>query len=367
MNRRAVKLIKPVAAVAAIALVVAAAIDQVSPGPSGPLGSSYATAPEGLSAYAELLARSGHPVARVRTAPAHANLDPSSTLIVLDPARLDSADVATLRRFVQAGGDLVAGGQDPTPWLGALLGDPPVWSASGPEIAPPALPVAVTAGVEVVRTAGDGSWADARTSLPVLGSSGAWLLTVARLGAGRISLLADSSPLQNQLLATADNAAFGLALAGGAGRPVVFEEGVHGYGEGNGLAALPVRWKWALLGLLLAAFTAVAARMRRLSAPDPPPATPMPARREHVDALARALARTGHPGEAATPVRDRARQQLRRRAGLEQDAGPDELAREATRLGLDHDETRALSTEQLDDGDVLAAGRALAALSERTR
>jgi hypothetical protein len=367
MNPRLARGLRLLGVIVAIALVLAAIVDQVSPGASGPLGSSYATAPQGLSAYAELLTRTGHPVSRVRTTPARTGFDPSSTVMMLDPARINTADVAALRRFVVEGGNLVAGGQDPGRWLSVLMSDPPTWSPGGPTVALSALPSAQTAGVRTLLTAGQGSWEDPGASLPLAGSTDAWLLSVAHLGAGTVSLLADSSPLQNQYLARADNAALGLALAGAPGRRVAFQEAVHGYGEGNGVANLPTRWKWALIGLVVAAFVGVAARFRRLAAPDPPATAPLPPRREHVEALALALARTGHPGQAAGPVRDRAQQQLRRRAGLDENAGPDELARAASQLGLDFEETRALTSEQLDDDDVVAAGRALVALSEARR
>ena len=114
----------------------------------------------------------------------------------------------------------------------------------------------------------------------------------------------------------ADDAAFGLAIAGAPSRPVSFEEAVHGYGEARGLAALPTRWKWALGGLLLAALVAVAARFRRLGPPEPTPVPPQPPRRAHVDALGSALARTGRPAEAAGPVQAQARTLVLTRARL---------------------------------------------------
>ncbi len=288
--RRALKVL----AIVVVALVVlAVVIDAIIPGPSGPTGSSYATAPDGLAAYADLLARSGHTVSRLRITPSHAQLDPAATLILLDPTALEPADVTALRRFVSEGGLLVAGGQDPAPWLDRLLADPPTWGATGPTTVVPLIPAPDTAGVSEVIGAGAGSWSEPHATLPLLGASGSALLTVANIGPGRVLLLADSSPLQNRYLATADNAALGLALAGAAGRRVMFEEAVHGYGQGTGLAALPVRWKWVLVGLLLAALVGVAARIRRLGPPDPHPAPALPPRRAHVDALALALARAG--------------------------------------------------------------------------
>ena len=47
-------------------------------GPGGPTSSSYATASDGLAAYAELLARHGHAVERLRTSLAEAALDPGA-------------------------------------------------------------------------------------------------------------------------------------------------------------------------------------------------------------------------------------------------------------------------------------------------
>jgi hypothetical protein len=358
--RRALKL----AAWAAVVIAVAAfLINTVNPPVAGPEGSSYATDPGGLSAYLELLHRAGHPVTRVRSLPAGSRLDPASTVILLDPTALRARDIAPLRRFVIRGGVLLAGGSQPGAWLAELLPDPPAWQASGPTAYAPPYASATTAGVGEVLSTGDGSWSDPRATLPVLGQPGGSLVDLADLGAGRIELLADASPLENQLLAHADNAALGLALAGLPGRPVAFEEGVHGYGVTTGLAALPTRWKWALLGLLLAALAGVGARFRRLADPDPEGVPAMPPRRAHVDALALALGRSGPPGQAAATIPGYARGVVRRRAGLDADATPVELAEAAARFGLDDAEIRAVTAAQLADEDVVTAGRALAKLS----
>ena len=363
MRRVATPALKLTAAAAAVLAVGAGLLGVLIPGPSGPTGSSYATSAEGLSAYARLLTLAAHPVARLEVAPSDARLDPTSTLVVLDPATLVAADVAALRRFVRSGGTLIAGGSSASRWVSELLADPPTWSSSGLTSDTPLLPVAQTRGVTQVQTAGDGTWSDPGSTLTILGPPGDSLAALASEGSGTIVLLADSSPLQNRLLAHADNAELGLALAGAPGRRVVFEEWVHGYGAANGLAALPARWKWALAGLLLAALVGVAARFRRLAPPAPPGAPAFPRRREHVDAVAIALARTGRPGEAAASVAERARHELRRRASLGPAAGEQELVRAAERFGLDADELRAMSAAQPADGDLLAAGRALAKLS----
>ena len=349
-------------AIGSLALV-ALVIDQLTPGRSGPTSSSYATASDGLAAYADLLSLGGHPVTRLRSTPAHADLDPHTTVVLLDPEIVVQADVAALRRFVSSGGRLIAGGREPGAWLSELLADDPTWSSRGDTQNTPLLPVPETAGVSSVQSAGEGSWSSAQATLPVLGPADASLATVRNLGAGRIVLLADSSPLQNRLLASGENAAFGLALAGAAGRPVAFEEAVHGYGQASGLAALPTRWQWALVGLALAALAFVAARIRRLGPPQPTSDGGLPPRREHVEALAAALGRTHKPGVAAGSVQQHARMLALRRAGMRADADPAEVEQAAARLGLDPEEGAAISAPSLADDEVLAAGRALAKLS----
>jgi hypothetical protein len=60
------------------------------------------------------------------------------------------------------------------------------------------------------------------------------------------------------------------------------------------------------------------------------------------------------------PVRDAARERLARRAALGPEAADPQLRKAAEQLGLDAHETEAVLGH---DGDVLAAGRALAKLS----
>jgi hypothetical protein len=349
-----------VGSVAMLAVVALSVVNVLTPSPSGPAGSSYATAPTGVSALATLLARSGHPVARVRGALTSSDLAATATVFMLDPARLSARDMTALRRFVTAGGALAAGGPNPRAWLARLMPDPPVWRATGPQISRPLVP---GAGITTVLSAGAGSWSNPQSTLPVLGDASDSLLTTAQLGRGRAFLLADISPLENDLLAHADNAELGLMLAGAPGRRVLFAESVHGYGNATGLAALPSRWKWALVGLLIAALVTVASRVRRLGPPESEPRRPLPPRRAHVDAVGVALARTRQPGRAIAPVRERARELARERAGLAPDTPADALPALADALGLEPDEAATLGPAKPGSDDVLAAGRALAKLT----
>jgi hypothetical protein len=335
--------------------VISLAISSLRPEPGGVNSSAYATQPRGAAAVAELLRRGGHPVRYLRTPLAGSRLDPAATLVVLDAPALDGAARRALGRFVRAGGRLVAGGEDAGRGVVARA---PRWAPGGPRTAAPVAAIPETRFVRRVVSAGKGGFVSTGSALAALGEAPA-LLAVAAPGRGRALLLADASPLQNRLLARADNAALALALAGPSRRPVTFVESVHGFGRSTGLAALPGRWRLALVVAALAAALWLLSRARRFGPAEDPGPDPPPARREHVEALAIALRRARDPEAALAPVQAAARAQVARRAALGPDA-PDAAVREAAlRLGFEEDEAAALTGEH-GTGEALALGRALA-------
>jgi len=269
------------AAVLAAFLALGLLADAFAPAPTGPRDSSYATTPVGVAAWAELLARAGHPVGQLRSSLADARLDRQATLVIVGADGLNNAEAGALDRFAGAGGRLVLAGGSLDQTLPKLLADPPEWTPAGPRTFHPAVSVPEVAGVGTVISAGEGAF------------TGRGLIDVRRLGRGRLDLLADPSPLQNRLLAAADNAQLALNLAGGARRPVVFAEALHGFGAATGLAALPGRWWLTLAGLALAGAAWALGRGRRLGPPERPPAPAPPPRSAYVDALAGVLIRTG--------------------------------------------------------------------------
>jgi hypothetical protein len=327
---------------------------------TAPRSSSLSTAREGLAAYAELLRRNGHDTDAQRGDLTDAELSPGDTLVVLDPVGIDRDEDRAIRRFVEGGGRLITGGSGDADFLlAALLADPPVGSVAGVPTAEPVGDAPEVDGLRSVRTADDGSWSDTGSTTPVLGDGSRTLATVADVGRGRVVALADPSPLQNRLLDRADNAGFGLAAVG-EGRPVVFAEGVHGYGQASGLGAIPRRWQAALIGLTLAALLGVVAAGRRLGPPEDAARPLPPARREYVDAVAVSLARTNQPAEALGPLQAGARARLARRAGLPPTASEAQLRAAATRFAWSQAEVDALFAPPHTAGDVVAAGRALA-------
>lgn len=350
--------------VVALVLVnlAARALDQSVGGgsPGGAPASSYATAPNGLAAYGELLTRWGHRVSRQRGPLTDGTLDTRATLVVLEPSFLDENEAGVALTFVTNGGRLVIGGTDPERYLHFLRDRPPSWTNGDRDRFTTTR--APFTGVRAVDTAGDGVWDDPGSSGAVVGGAGDALVTTEHVGRGDVFYVADASPLTNEFLGRADNAALGLALAGGEGRPVVFAEGVHGYGATRGLAAIPQHWKYALGGLVVAALVLVWSRSRRLGPAEQTARELPPPRREYVDALAATLERTHDRQRAMEPVRAAIRARIRSRAGLGADATPADDERAGRALGLNDAALRALARGATDDNDVMELGRALARL-----
>jgi hypothetical protein len=219
-------------------LAIAAFLGRAPTQPHGPPSSSYATTPDGLAAYASLLQRAGHDVRRIR-APLNERTPPrSDTIMLVDGTLLPARQRAALRAFAARGGHAILAGTAAT----TLGGDP-------------------SAGTQ-------------------------------RIGHGTATLVADANPLRNRALALGDNAAQGLQLAGSPRQRIAFVESVHGYADRSGLGALPTSVKTTLWLLALAALAFLVLRGRRLGPPELAARPLAPPRREHVEALAAALART---------------------------------------------------------------------------
>ena len=307
-------------AVLVVNIALAAVDAVVGKEPSGPTSSSYATAPEGAAAWAGLLADTGHPVRRLRQALHQAELDPGATLVLADPARLAPSEIDAAEAFVRSGGRLIATGRAALPAATRLIPELR-WRPSGPERARPLVPVPEVAGVSEVTAAGAGAFTDAGAALPILAGEdeGDVLGVVAAAGDGRVVALADTSPLHNRRLADADNAALALAVVGPRGRPVVFAEAAHGYGDDGGQAlpiSLPARATGGLIAAAVAAAVWMWSKGRRFGPPEDPQRPLPPPRRAYVDALAATSALARRPDEAVAPLRQRAAARLDAGAGM---------------------------------------------------
>ncbi|HEX9889471.1 MAG TPA: DUF4350 domain-containing protein [Nitriliruptorales bacterium] len=144
-----------------------------------------------------------------------------------------------------------------------------------------------------------------------------YLLELAH-GAGEVIVLGGRSPLTNELLDQADNAAFAVrVLRGARDGPVRFGPPLPPSSTGRGLwATLPPSGRAALVGLAVAAFLLALARGRRLG-PPPVEAVPSPLpQRELVDATARLLQASGDHGYIVAVLQRTTEDRLRHRLGL---------------------------------------------------
>ncbi len=313
--------------------------------PGGPRSSSYATSPQGNAAYAELLGREGHPVEQVRGLPHSSAPRAGATVLLLDPPAVRTQDLQALRTFVRGGGRLVASGLSPAAMRELATPVPKRAPGSGR---------VHEDGLEI-ETGGPTIWRDDG------------LVAVRRVGDGTVEFLADSSPLHNQLLGSADNAGFGLLLAGPRGRPVEFLESYHGYGTGSGLSALPLSWTLLLAGLGLSALVYMVARGRRFGPPEEEGRTLAPPRRQYVDSLAAVVARSKRRDDAVRPVQREARDVILRRTSLPPDVDIHVVRAAAKRLGLADEDTEALLRAPQTDAEVLALGRVAARIRQDHR
>jgi len=318
---------------------------------SGARSSSFSTGRDGTAGYAALLRHYGHDVERARGTLRAGELDPRATVVVLD-AFPDDREARAVATFVRAGGRLVAGGPDAAEWVRDLAVDSPRWAMGGAR----AVEVTIGDARYRVRTGQEGQWRSEQDPL----------LVDATTGDGATLLLSDASPLSNARLDQADNAAFGLALAGDPARPVSFVEGPHGYGDASGLDAIPWRWKVALVLGILAALLALVAGTRRIGPAEERARALAPPRRAYVDALGVALARARRPAEAVAPLQAAARDLLATRAGLPTGASDDEVRDAARRAGWSDPEIEALFAPTSDDESIVRAGRALARAEKET-
>jgi hypothetical protein len=346
---------------AAAWLLVPSAPALLGAGTELPVGSSYATGPDGLSRYAATLRSAGLAVHQRRLPlDAGAPVDTRAVLVVLDVPQLSAGEARAVADFVLAGGHAVVGGKDPG-WLGTVVQHPPGWSPAGKVACRKLVTVPETAGVTDVVLSGGGTWATAGATLPVLACDGQVVATVASPGdnGGRVVALADSGPLRNRYLPLRDDRALGLAVLGGR-RDVVFAEAAHGYTVPSGVAALPLRVRTALLGLIVAGGLAAAAR-RSSAAAEPAPGAPGPP----ADLGARVGLR---PRDLPEVLRAALLDAAARRAGTAADptAGPGDAAavrRAADVLQLPEGDRALVTARRLGPEELPAAAALLARLA----
>lgn len=323
---------------------------------SGTDSDPASTAPDGIAAWVELLDRNGVDTELVGETDLALGSTANRTIVALGSDELAPAEARRLEEFVTAGGRLVAGTEVGPALVRSLVDLLPVWSPAGTERAEAVGSAPEIDGIEEVHAEGVGSWSDVGTSRALLEGESRVVASVASVGAGSVVFLADPSIVQNAFLGEADNAGFALQIVGEAATTVFV---LPSDGGATGLAAVPDRWKLALVGLIVAFLVGAVAAGRRIGPPDPQTPPRQPPRRAFVDAIGLALERTRRPETALEPLRARARAQLTQRVGLPVDASDEELRSAAARLGWSTEEVSVV-LEPVTRDRVVAAGTALA-------
>jgi hypothetical protein len=297
-------------------------------------GSSLGTGPDGTSLARAYLEASGEHVSTLARPLAQASLPPGTVLLRIDPAGArdrppasssaeaapegggsPDAGISEERRpqapegvpsaaedaFVRAGGRLVLAIRGERAEGRARKVSPLLRGVGALETADPrTLPAGALVGAQPVFERGEAP-------------------SVARrpLGSGEIWLLAEPELLFNRNLGAADHLALLVALAGG-GRPVVFDEHVHGLGDDAGV--LRLLRDWGLGPALLIATLALCAAFWRRAVTVGPPADPWRDPRaesvELVDSMAALYRRALSPAEALQLYRTRLLHEIALRLGV---------------------------------------------------
>lgn len=243
----------------------------------------------------------------------------SDLVICYDPTvQLSDGDVASILRFVRAGGDLVLAVSpdslaEAAPLLSNLGVNPAVSIAAG--VATVAQPFDSTDHVRSVPVGAGLTFADQQPFVPLLVEHHEVIAGMVRLGEGRAYVLGDTQPLSNDGLRHDDSAFLALSLLQRSrGGRVSFDEYHHGEADTtSGAAAIfdgPVGIA-ALLAMLVV-LLALAVNGRRLGKPATAGgAVSVPSATAYVTAMGQLFARSRQRG----PIAARYAEELKRRIG----------------------------------------------------
>lgn len=350
--------------VLAVNIGLAALGSVIDRNPTGPPSSPRGTGGDGLAAFVDLLRARGHAVTVNRSAPVADDLPVGGTVFLVDPVHVERTDAQAIADFLRGGGRLVAVGPTTAGLLASHSGADTV-----PDQAQPAerlevwVPGRLTGSARSLAGDAGTRWRDIGELVPVAGADGRPFAVTGSVDSGRLIGLADSTPLHNRNIARADNAAFGLALAGDGPVTIVDRTAEPG---ATGLAAVPSGWKWtaAFLAVTATAFLWMAGT--RFGPAEPQERELRPARLDHVDAVVAGIARQKpSPALATDRMRRRERHALTTELRIDADTSDAVVRTTATTASIPAERIDAVLTEPRSDADALALGRIAAIRANR--
>ncbi len=349
-----------VLAVNVVLVIISAAFDARV---DGPAASSIVTTDRGYAAWREVLEELEIPTRQLKTPLDESVLPPAAVLVVVspDPTLLDRDYLRAVERFLADGGTLITTAAD----VGFLGGLGTIAGMAPADFAAEDVMVKTRfSDVSTLRVSGlvmDGSLGVSRGERLVQ-TPDALAVFVSR--SNNVILLSDMDLLTNENLGEADNGILAVRLVGDG--PVYFDEYVHGFGAGQGVAGLPAGMV-SLLLILTATVVwmwSVGARFgpaQQLQRALPPP------RAAYLDGIAASLAKSKPSDAGFGMLRTRARTLLdiyaERFVGNEAD---ERRKVAATSLGITDEELSALDQPTTSPALAIQAA-AVAAKVERSR
>lgn len=329
------KLLIAAGCLVAILVVVSATINPPQAGPALGIPSSYSATWSGAKAAFLLLRALGYQVDHWERPPTQIPYDPKDTVLVLAEPRIppSEAERQALRRFLNAGGRILATGGMVAFWLPEAGAQPETPSNQEWKVYRPLLPSPLARGAAEIAMSTPANWEAKNPShLAVYGEGSQSAVVTYHVGKGRVVWWASPTALSNGGIREKGNLALLLNSLGLPERThVLWDEYYHGLRGSlwSYLGRTPLPWAIAQLGLFL---MFVLATFSRRSGPDRAPAaesrlSPL----EFVETLGD-LYRSAHARAAAVGIAyQRFRFVLSRRLGLPANAAAPQLAQSAAR------------------------------------
>jgi hypothetical protein len=353
------------AIVIGIALVIAS-----GSGDRGEVTTTYSAGSAGAKAAYLLLEESGYNVARWEEPPSTLTDASSTTLIFAEPLELPTEDdISAVRRFVEAGGHVIATGPTSAWIVGGTAMPEPLGGYTWTTVRSIALSPITRVAPEITLF-DRAHWVPGdRAELPLYGEPHAPSVVMIAMGRGEALWWASATPLTNAGITQSNNLQFFLASIGApAGRRVLWDEYFHGRRPTLAASMWHSPVKWITLQLALVALVVVWSRSRRSGPMIAPPVESRLAPLEFVRTLGSLYRNAGAAGVAVDAATRRVRAGLARRFGISVRTPASDLAeiigrrsgRDASALGETLGECDTVRDgERVSDAQALALVKAL--------